>query len=125
LAQHVRILAWLFVAFGALLLVGGLLCAFFLVGGGLLSGDREAMLITSGLAVFLAGLFIALSIPSFIAGWGLLRFRPWARVLAIILGVLNILSFPFGTALAIYTLWVLLNDETQSLFGQPVAVAAH
>lgn len=49
--------------------------------------------------------------------WGLLHFRPWARILAIILAVLHIFSFPFGTALAIYTLWVLLSSETQPLFA--------
>jgi hypothetical protein len=39
--------------------------------------------------------------------------------------VLHILSFPFGTALGVYTLWVLLNAETEAMFrGQQVAVAA-
>lgn len=122
MAQHVRILAWLFIAFGILLVIVGLLCAVFTAGGGLISGDRDAILITSGVAVFVAGIMIVLSIPMIIAGLGLLRFRPWARVLAIILGVLNIFSFPFGTALAIYALWVLLNNETQPLFTGTVPV---
>ncbi|WP_263417374.1 hypothetical protein [Terriglobus albidus] len=39
--------------------------------------------------------------------WGLLQRKPWARVLAIVFGVLALLKFPFGTALGIYTLWVL------------------
>jgi hypothetical protein len=42
-----------------------------------------------------------------IAGYGLLQRRPWGRVLAIVAAILALLKFPFGTALGIYTLWVL------------------
>jgi hypothetical protein len=41
------------------------------------------------------------------AGFGLLNRRPWGRVVAIIAAILALLKFPFGTALGIYTLWVL------------------
>ena len=37
--------------------------------------------------------------------------QPWARIVAIILGVLALFHFPLGTALGVYTLWVLLADE--------------
>lgn len=43
------------------------------------------------------------------AGWGLIDRRPWARSLAIVLGCLALIDFPFGTALGIYTLWVLFS----------------
>jgi len=43
------------------------------------------------------------------AGWGLLDRRPWARTLALVLGCLALIDFPFGTALGIYTLWVLFS----------------
>jgi hypothetical protein len=42
------------------------------------------------------------------AGWGLVTHQPWARMLAIVLGCLSLIHLPFGTALGIYTLWVLL-----------------
>ena len=54
--------------------------------------------------------------PSLIAGVGLLYFKPWARVLTIILSVIHLFSVPFGTALGIYGLWVLLQRETEPLF---------
>jgi hypothetical protein len=44
-------------------------------------------------------------------GWGLMQHQPWARIAAIVLGVLAIFHPPLGTALGIYTLWVLLADE--------------
>ncbi len=117
MAQHVRILAWLFVVYGAILLLAGIVAGFFIFGGGLISGDRTAMLATGGVAMFIVCLLFVLSVPNLIAAWGLFRFRPWARILAIVLGVLHIFSFPLGTALGVYTLWVLLTAETQPLFA--------
>ncbi len=58
-------------------------------------------------------LFIAGGILGIVAGWGLLDRQPWARTLALILGFLNLIHFPFGTALGIYTLWVLLPAESE------------
>jgi hypothetical protein len=36
----------------------------------------------------------------------------WARTAAIILGILALFHPPFGTALGVYSLWVLLADES-------------
>ncbi len=46
-------------------------------------------------------------------GWGraLRRYRPWARLAALGLAVINVVLFPFGTALGAYACWVLLTDE--------------
>ncbi|HUB02419.1 MAG TPA: hypothetical protein VL983_07025 [Terriglobales bacterium] len=49
----------------------------------------------------------------FITGWGLLQREAWARVLALVMGFLALLSVPIGTALGIYTLWVLLPAESE------------
>jgi len=45
------------------------------------------------------------------AGWGLMQREQWARTVAIILGVISLFNVPFGTALGIYTLWVLLSPN--------------
>jgi hypothetical protein len=42
-----------------------------------------------------------------LVGYSLLTRRPWGRVLAIVFAILSLIKIPFGTALAIYTLWVL------------------
>ena len=49
----------------------------------------------------------AMAVLAFVAAFGLLTRRPWGRVLAIIAAILSLLKFPVGTALGIYTLWVL------------------
>jgi hypothetical protein len=42
-----------------------------------------------------------------VAGYGLLNRRPWGRIVAIIAAILALIKFPLGTALGVYTLWVL------------------
>jgi hypothetical protein len=60
------------------------------------------------------GVFLlASSVAGFLAGWGLLNYRPWARILTLILGVISLIHVPLGTALGIYTLWVLLPAESE------------
>ena len=56
-----------------------------------------------------------LSLPSIIAGAGLLYYKPWARILTLILCFL-LIHIPFGTALGFYGFWVLLSKETLPLF---------
>jgi len=57
------------------------------------------------------GTLIILAAGGVCVGLGLMQRRPWARAAALILGVLAIFHPPFGTALGVYTLWVLLADE--------------
>jgi glucose uptake protein GlcU len=48
----------------------------------------------------------------FFAGWGLLQHEEWARVFALVVGFIALLNVPIGTALGIYTLWVLLPSQS-------------
>jgi uncharacterized membrane protein (DUF2068 family) len=64
-------------------------------------------LISMGL--YTAGITAAVFAAAYLVlAWGLYEKQPWARILGIVLGSLVLLRFPFGTALGIYTLWVLL-----------------
>lgn len=122
--DHVRILAWCFIVYSAIIVMVGVGVGSIVLFGGALSGDREAIFITGAVGTAIACFLIVISLPGMLAGIGLLKMKPWARIVAIIVGVLHILSFPFGTALGIYTLWVLLNAETEGLFrGEQVAIA--
>ncbi len=125
--DHIRILGWCFIVYSAIIVLVGLGIGSIVMFGGAISGDHEAIFITSAVGVAIASFLIIISLPGMLAGIGLLKMRPWARIVAIIVGVLHILSFPLGTALGIYTLWVLLSAETEALFRgqqpQQVAVA--
>ncbi len=48
---------------------------------------------------------------SFLAGVGLLTKQAWARILALVVGCVSLLNVPLGTALGIYTIWVLLGEN--------------
>lgn len=62
---------------------------------------------------FIAGIGVIVGLAGIVTGWGLLERQPWARIMALILGILSLLHFPFGTALGIYTLWVLMPAESE------------
>ena len=83
--------------------------------------QRDSLIATSGvLCFFLPGIIV-----EFVAGSYLLEFKAWARILAIILGIINLPFFPIGTALGIYTLVIMFNEETKALFrgeGTPAEV---
>jgi hypothetical protein len=115
--QHIDILGWLYVAFGAL----GVLAAFFVFavigGAGLLTRDAGAAALVAGLGFFIAIFVAVLSLPNIICGWGLLKRKSWSRVLAIVLGCLHLISFPFGTAVGIYSLWALTQPEAQRILS--------
>lgn len=75
------------------------------------------MVITTSIGTMLAIFFLVLSIPQIVAGIGLLRHAAWARILALVLGVLHLFNIPFGTIVGIYTIWVLMDDRAAALFG--------
>ena len=113
---HVRLLGVLYLAFSILGISAALIIFMILTCAGIISGNREAAAITSIVASAIAVFLVVLAIPGMIGAIGLLKWRPWSRIFVIILGCFNLLHIPFGTILGIYTLLVLLNDETIRLF---------
>ncbi len=119
--KHVTVLAWLHIVFSVIGVMVAMLLFTAIFGGGLISGDSEAIAITAIVGTSLAFMLSIFSVPGLIGGIGLLYMKPWARILVLILGFLELLNFPFGTALGIYTIWILMKDETIKLFEQPKA----
>src|ERR1700722_679038 len=64
------------------------------------------------LLTFVRWLILAKAALGFFAGWGLLQREDWARTVALVVGFIALLSVPVGTALGIYTLWVLLPSQS-------------
>jgi hypothetical protein len=116
---HVQIVAWLYIAAGILGIFLALVVAGLIVSGGLISGDDTAIRVTTIVSIFVGGLVVLVSVPGVVAGIGLLSFKSWARILAIILSILNLPGFPIGTLLGIYSLWALLDSESSLLFEKP------
>ena len=114
--KHVTVLGILYIAFSALGLLLAIIIFTAVVGGGIISGDSEAMAITGIVGPAIALFFVLLSAPGLIGGIYLLKHRPWARILVLVLGFINLIEIPIGTALGIYTIWVLFKNETVDLF---------
>lgn len=91
---HVKVVAWLYIVLGVLGLLGAGIAGLAIAGGGWISQDNTAIAITTVVALVVSGVIVLFSIPGIIAGAGLLRFRPWARILALVLAVLNLPGFP-------------------------------
>ena len=70
-------------------------------------------LIADGIAI----VFIIISVPGILAGMGLYKRKEWARVLTIVLSVIEFFSFPIGTAIGIYSIWSLVQPEVVSIFN--------
>ena len=112
MTTHVKAVGWLWIANGALSILMFLIGLLVINWPGLIPSARDSFLASIGaLCFFLPGV-----IAYVFAGYGLLKYKSWARILAIILAILNLILFPIGTALGIYTLVIMFNDEAEALF---------
>ncbi len=116
--KHITVLGGLYIGFNIIGIMVAVLLLVVMVGSGFISGDSEAVAITAIVGGALAFMLSVLSVPGIIGGIGLLYMKSWARILVLILGFLELLNIPFGTALGIYTIWVLMKDETIKLFEE-------
>ena len=119
--KHITLVAVLNIVFGTLGMLIGITTLAAISGGGLISRDPTAMKITGIVGPAVGFFFFLTSLPEVIGGIGLLKRRGWARILVMIISILDLLAIPIGTAIAIYTLWVLLNEKTAQLFAQASA----
>ncbi len=119
---HVGILGWLFIASHLIFLIIGGFVFTLLTSIGVLAGDPQALPILSLVGSMVGGLLTLLALPGIVAGYGLLTRRRWGRMLAIVVGILNLANVPLGTALGCYTLYVLLQEQVDELFAPPLAV---
>jgi hypothetical protein len=123
--RHVDFLSWLYLAWGIIFLLVAL-------AGGALAGGALAIArgsgpvaVTSPMAaqvtavtlVILSGIALLWAALHIWIGRALGAYRPWARLLALGLAVVNLVVLPFGTALGAYACWVLLKDEGRKLFA--------
>jgi hypothetical protein len=69
-------------------------------------------------------LILAKAACGFVAGWGLMKYDSWARILALVLAFIALINIPFGAAVGVYTLWVLLPAQSQQEYDALAAQAA-
>lgn len=112
MGKHINIAAALQIGLSIFnLLIAFLIFTVLKVVGGFVD-DANGATILSLIADVLAIVFIIISVPGILAGMGLYKRKEWARILSLVLSVIEIFSFPFGTAIGIYSIWALIQPET-------------
>ncbi|MDX1501304.1 MAG: hypothetical protein R3325_03000 [Thermoanaerobaculia bacterium] len=118
--KHVTVVAALRIGFGVLGLAAAVFVFCLLTAIGVVADDEDATVVLSLVATGVAGLLTLISLPGLIGGIGLLSRKGWARILVLIVSVIDLLNVPIGTAVGAYSIWVLVEENTVRLFrGQP------
>jgi len=117
--KHVTIVGVIHIGFGVLGLIGALTIFFALhFARGFVSNEEVPRMVLTILGLSLPLLIGFMSTLGLVGGIGLIAYKNWARYLVIIVAALGCLNIPIGTLKGVYSLWVLLQDETIKLFEQ-------
>jgi len=118
LARHLRTLGVLWIVVGALWLIPS--AALMILGRNsrfmMHSGPFWGPFFGGSFMFGLGSIFLIVAAAGICVGWGLIEYQPWARIVAIVLGICALARPPLGTLLGIYTLWVLLARGADSEF---------
>ena len=122
---HVDLLGVLFIVWGLLTTLVGVSTLALGVGAVALitsanrgEGGQFAAGLTAAVFTALAVIAILWGAAHVVVGVPLRRRRPWSRIMALMLGSIDLLLLPYGTALGLYGLWVLLSEDGKSLFSE-------
>ena len=123
--RHVDFLSWLHLAWGVIFLLVALAGGALAAGAFAISSGSGPVAVASPMAARVTGFtLVIVSLTALLwaglhiwIGRALGAYRPWARLLALGLAVVNLVLLPFGTALGAYACWVLLKDEGRKLFA--------
>jgi hypothetical protein len=111
-SKHLTLLSVLFLTFDSILfLLGiGFFSGFSLIGN--LVNNTTASTVLSYVGTGIGTLLLIISIPGIITGIGLMLRKSWSRIMALILCTIKLFNIPFGTALGIYGIWLLMQNES-------------
>lgn len=115
--KHVTVVGAIHIGFGILGLIAAIVVFVALrFARGFVQNDDVGHMVLGLLSMTLPLLIGFMSTLGLVGGLGLLSFQPWARYLVIVVAALGCLNIPIGTLKGVYSLWVLLQDETVKLF---------
>jgi hypothetical protein len=114
--KHINVVASLHIGLGILTIILGLVMYIILFFVGDIADDENASFVLGIVANVLIIFFILISVPGIIAGIGLFKRKEWARILTLIISVLDLFNFPLGTAVGVYSIWALVQPEVVEHF---------
>lgn len=122
--EHIRLLGILWLGLSALNALGAVVL--YIVANTVFIRVEERMPrqmpygFVHSLLMAIGAFILVKAIAGFFAGWGLLQRESWARVLTLVLAFLSLFNFPFGTALGVYSMWVLLPAQSEKEYEAAV-----
>lgn len=117
LTRRIDLVGYLHIGYGALLILIAAVMLLTMTVGVIVLPSVASWLAGTGASITAALLLAGVGLPSMIGGVLLIRRASLARALLIIVSVVDLFSFPLGTALGAYSLWILLKERTRLEFA--------
>lgn len=117
LTRKIDLVGYLHVGYGMAITLLSFVVVLTVTAGAILLPALAAWAAGLGASVTTGLLLLAVGLPSMIAGTLLIRRTAWSRGLVIILSVIDLFSFPIGTALGAFSLWILLKEQARLEFA--------
>jgi hypothetical protein len=115
--KHVTLVAALQIGFSAMGMLAAIVIFFvFSFAGSFVPDVNVATVVLKFLGTFLPAIIFLWSLLGLLGGIGLLSCQKWARVLVMVIAAIGCIAFPVGTIVGIYSLWVLMQDDTVKVF---------
>lgn len=115
--RHINVVAALHIGLSVLgIIIGAIVfTVLYFVRG--VSGDPDAEMVLTIIANVMIIFMVLISLPGIIAGLGLFKRKEWARILTLILSVIDLFNIPVGTAVGVYSIWALVQPEVVKAFN--------
>jgi zinc-ribbon domain len=120
-AAHIRVLAALWIALGVIRAIPALVMLAFSHWQFPAEVPPDVQSFLHPLLSSIGWIFLLGAVACFVAAWGLLERSSWARLFTIILAAISLVEVPLGTALGIYSLWVLLPESSEAEYRRMVS----
>ena len=114
--KHLTVVAALQVGFSVLGILAAIIVYTVLHNVMHFADDPETVNVLRIVARWVSLFLLVISIPGLVGGIGLFMKKNWARILVLIISVLDLLNIPLGTIIAVYSIWVLVQEDTVKLF---------
>ena len=118
--EHVTAVGIVHIGLGAMGLVVAAIVLAATIGPGFIVLVAEGDVLPLGILAIVGGMvavfLVVFSVPGIVGGIALIKGKPWARYLLLILAAVGLINIPIGTIVGAYTIWVLVQDKTAKQF---------
>jgi len=115
--KHVTLVAAFQIGFSTIgIIVATILFFVFSFAGSFVDDVDVASTVMRFIGTFLPAMMMLTALIGLIGGIGLLGFYKWARIVVMVVSAIGCFAFPIGTIIGVYSLWVLIQDDTAKLF---------